>query len=297
MINGSSFMITTSTQVIYRFVSGMKYCLIFFMALFHSGLSAQNSFSAKLNLPKDVVQGESCIFELTIYKPENVRGFTSFTQNFPEGFFVEKIDVKAAEFSYQDNTLQITWLRIPSDPKIAILYKVSPMYGVTGKFTFNGQLSYMIGSNQAKFDLMETELTVLKEKPVVQSNSNNENENTVIQIHPNLRKDISCKRSIEYNPKKNEYTVELTILSKYSGSCHIIEKVPENFSFEEVTNDNVKIQILKDKVSFKRTNLPQNKKFILKYKLIPMNEGSQKPTIFGKMSILSNGELIQIPVN
>ena len=275
----------------------MKHLLVFiFFVLFHIGAYAQSGFSARLNIPDDVVQGEWCTFELEIFKPENLRGYTVFKQKFPKGFYVESVDVQGAEFSYRENELQLTWLRIPADAKIIIQYKVSPMYGVTGKFNLSGELSYMIGGNQGIFELKEYELNVLKEKKPVEDNSNTEEEYSINQLQKKIHNDISCKRNINHIQKKNEYIIEVVIKTKHVASCHLVEQIPDNFVFEAISSPGAVVKLQKDKASFMWSNFPKNKEISVKYKLIPEEGKSKQPNLTGKLSILKNGHLIDLPV-
>jgi len=197
----------------------MKHSLLLLLIMpFYIIGKSQSGYSAQLNIPEDVVQGESCEFELEIYKPENVRGFTMFTQEFPDGFYVEEVENSGAEFLYENNKLTLTWLRIQPDEKITVLYEVSPMYGITGEFKFTGQLSYMVGNNQANFELKEYQLNVLKEKKVVQTKTDSDKQYTGIILNKKMYKDISCVRKETFNEKKNEYTVEISI--KKEGQEH-----------------------------------------------------------------------------
>jgi hypothetical protein len=267
-----------------------------FFVFFQFGLYSQSSFSAQLNIPEDVVQGETCIFELELYKPQNVSGYTVFKQAFPKGFYVKKIDTKGAEFLYKENELTLTWLRTPADSKISVKYEVSPMYGVTGKFAFSGQLTYMIGNNQGKFDLKESVLSVLKEKKPVKNDSNTYDYYTVIQLNKKLHKDISCVRELNFNKNKNEYIIEVIIKKKGNGSYHLIEYIPKAYTFEEMSSSGAKLSIQKDKASFFWGKTQANKDIHIKYKLIPQKDQTKEPFITGKLSVFKNGQMINLPV-
>jgi len=275
----------------------MKYISLFLTVFIFQGVSfAQSSFSAQLSLPENVVQGETCTFKLDIYKPENVIGYTVFTQQFPEGFYVKGIELNGAQFEYKDNELKITWLRIPANAKVTILYEVSPMFGITGIFNFTGELSYLIGSNQGVFKLKKYNLDVLKERKVVSDNQLNENDNTAGILTYSQNKDISCKRTQFFNDKKNEYIIELNVKKEIGGSCHIIEKIPKNFSFSEILSKEAEIIQYSDKVMFYWKSSPNSKDFVLKYKLTPAEGQSEKPLLIGKLSVLIGGRLIEIPI-
>jgi len=271
------------------------FALLTVMLWFHL-LDSQNSFSAQLNIPEEVIQGESCEFELEIYKPENIRGYAVFSQKFPAGFYVKEIESSEAEFSYENNLLTITWLRIQTDPKVTVLYEVSPMYGITGDFKFSGNLTYMINGNQGIFDLKECTLKVISEKIKTVTNTSSEENSVVLLQKNNLPQDLSCKREQIFNSKKNEYVIEVTIKKEGGGSYNLVEQLPKGFSFFEFSNGGANVSRGKDKVSFLWKSIPDTKEIRVKYTLIPENSNIGDPKIYGKLSVLRNGELINVPV-
>lgn len=274
----------------------MRY--ISFLVLFiltYFDLASQNSFSAKLNIPNEVVQGETTVFRLDIIKPEGVRGYTVFTQQFPEGFYVKAKVLKGAEYSYEDNLLTLTWLRIPADSKVSVVYEVSSVIGLTGKFNFSGKLTYLIGNKQGKFALKNYELNVLKEKRIVNDNII-ENYAPLIKQTSEIYKDISCIRKQMFNKKKKEYEIELTIKNTKTGSFNIVEKIPTDYSFIEQNSAGAKVTVLRDKIQFYRVTEPGSKDVKIKYNLKPAKGENSLLKLQGKFSFIHNQQIINIPI-
>ena len=272
----------------------MRYLpILVLLFLTHSILNAQNSFSAKLNIPDETVQGESTLFRLDIIKPQDVRGYTVFTQQFPQGFYFKAKELSGAEFSYENNLLTLTWLRIPGNSKISVVYEVSSMVGVTGKFMFSGNLTYLIGNKQGKFDLKNYELNVLKEKRIITDNVIT-NYDPVIKNTGNLYKDVSCIRNQTFNKKKNAYEIVLKIKKKNAGSYNLVEKIPSGFNFTEHNSAGAKVFKSKDKIQFYWKSIPESKEVLIKYWLKPSEGETSLPKLQGKLSFILNNEIINI---
>ncbi len=260
----------------------------------------QNSFSAKLTIPQEVLQGEYTEMFLDIYKPEGARNYTVFTQELPAGFFVKVIDAKGATHTFENNILTLTWMRCPADSKISIKYQIASMVGVSGKFNLSGKLIYMVGSKQGTFNLKSYILNVVKEKTLVLNNQIpdkkiNEKLHLYKPINTSL-KDVSCKRTVVYNKKRNTYDVEITLEKNTASSFSIVEKIPNNFKFSEVDIQESKVKKQSDLVQFLWVNLPKDKGLKVKYKLTPKENNTEAPIIRGKLSFLKNGQILNMPI-
>ena len=274
----------------------MRYLPVLALLIFTQfNLNSQNSFSAKLNIPDESVQGETILFRLDIIKPQNVRGYTVFTQQFPQGFYVKAKELSGAEFTYENNLLTLTWLRISDNSKVSVIYEVSSMLGVTGKFSFSGNLTYLIGNKQGKFDLKNYVLNVLKEKRIITDNVVT-NYDPVIKNTGNLYKDVSCIRNQTFNKKKNVYEIEIKIKKKEAGSYNLVEKIPNGFNFTEHNSAGAKVFKSKDKIQFYWESIPESKEVIIKYKLKPAKENISPPKLQGKLSFILNNQIINIPI-
>ncbi|MCD4794716.1 MAG: hypothetical protein K8R54_15880 [Bacteroidales bacterium] len=276
--------------IILRFIS-----ITLILLIFSQTINSQNSFSAKLNIPNETVQGETTVFKLDIFKPENIRAYTVFKQQFPKGFYVEAKDLNGAEFSYENNLLTLTWLRISGDSKVSVVYEVSSLYGVTGKFKFSGNLTYLIGHKLGKFDLKNYELNVLKEKRLVPNNII-ANYDPVIKVTGNSYKDVSCTGKQTFNKKKNVYEIELKIKKKDAGSYNIVEKIPSGFNFTEHNSAGAKVFKSKDKIQFYWESIPESKEVIIKYWLKPADGETSPPKLQGKLSFIVDNQIVNIPI-
>ena len=264
------------------------------LILFYNVLNSQNSYSARLSLPSEIVQGESVIVSLDIYKPKDLRNYTTFTQKLPDGFFVKATDLAGAIFSYKDNEFILTWLRISGDEKVTVTYELSTMIGITGSYNISGNLTYLIGNKQGKFDLKNYIVTVVEKKAKETITENSEEYKPIILI--NKLKDISCSRRIVYNKRKDLYDVEIKLKKKSLGSYTIVEKLPKNFEFKETESLQAEVYKNKSLVQYYWKKVPESKELVIKYQLKPNKDQKEKPRISGKLSFLSQGQIINMVI-
>ncbi|MCF6366639.1 MAG: hypothetical protein L3J35_10605 [Bacteroidales bacterium] len=275
----------------------MKFATLSLIIFFLSNISdAQNSFSAKLIIPKEIQQGEYSDITLDIYKPEGTRNYTVFTQEIPDGFFVKIVDANGANHTLDDNLLTLTWVRCPADSKISVKYQISSMAGVTGNFNLSGKLAYMVGSKQGVFNLKTYVLNVVKEKTVVINNENNNYSQNYSPLINTTLKGVSCKRAITYNKKTNVYEVGVYLKKNDAGSYSITEKIPKNFIFSELDSHNAKVRHSSDLIQFLWVNLPSAGNVKIKYRLTPKESNIEEPKIFGKLSFLKDGKILNLTI-
>ena len=264
------------------------------LIFFYNVLNSQSSFSAKLTIPSEIVQGESIIVTLDIYKPKGLRNYTVFTQKIPSGFFVKAKELAGATVSNDDSELTLTWLRISQNEKVTVTYELSVMAGITGSYNISGNLSYLIGNKQGKFDLKNYIVTVVKEKKDVIKTENIVKYDHILQINRNKLKDISCSRKIIYNKRKNVYDIEIRIKKKTLGSYTIVEKLPKNFVFTETESLHAEVYKNKSLVQYYWKKVPGSKEMSIKYQLKPNKDQNGKPNIAGKLSFISEGQIINL---
>lgn len=271
--------------------------LIFSILLFYQTIKSQNSFTAKLDVPKEIVQGEYSEIILNIYKPENARNYTVFTQKLPTGFFVKMIDAKGASYTYEINTLSLTWLRCPPENKFSVKYQIASMLGISGNFNIGGKLAYIVGSQQATYNLKENNFSLVKTKTKVDIKKNNN-----VELKHNVRytntklEGVTCKRKITYNKTKNYYLVELKFISNKKGSYSIIESIPKGFKFSEIESQGATIRKKSKLIQYMWKNLPEKTNFKIKYKLVASSEKNKSPAIIGKLSFLNNGKISNLTI-
>ncbi len=277
----------------------MKYTILFFsILLFNQTLSSQNSFTAKLEVPKEMVQGEYSEISLKIYKPKGARNYTVFSQKLPVGFFVKMKEAVGATYSYENNVLTLTWLRCPAEDVFTVKYEIASMVGISGSFNLGGKLTYMAGAEQAIFNLKSKKFTLFKEinkvntiNPVLKKTKNNFTPHISTKL-----KGVICKREVVFNKKKNYYEVELKLVSNKKGAYSIIEIIPKGFIFLEIDLHGAKIRKQSNLVQYMWKNTSFDEGIKIKYQLIPKENNKNKPSLSGKLSFLKDGKIYNMPI-
>lgn len=262
-----------------------------------ASIFSQNSFTAKLVVQPEIVQGEYTEIKLDIYKPQGARNYIVFTQKLPVGFFVKMEDAKGATYVYENNLLTITWFRCPSESKFSVNYKIASMVGISGKFNLSGKLKYMVGAEQAIYDVKPQAFTLVKEKnKIVANSSKNISDNKNKRLTNNSLKDVMCKSFVTYNKKNNIFYVELKMKSNKKGDYNIVETIPKNFEFIEVDSQDAKVNKSANLVQFIWEDVAFEKGTTIKYQLKPKNDIKGKPIFSGKLSFLKDGKILNMSI-
>lgn len=267
----------------------MKYSVVFLLLFISQFSFSQNTFSAEITIPEQIIEGEFSEVVLTISKPKDTRNFTVFTQKIPPGFFMKMTDAQGAEYTYEKNVLKLTWVRIPDKDKIFVRYKIAPMVGISGSYTLSGKLSYMAGSEQANFSLSHKLFKIVKER----TNNFDTPVNLQTDIYSgNKLKHVNCKRIVKFNKENNSYNVQILLLSNKPGSYAVTEKTPKGFVISELEYVNAGLNKKLNLYQFVYNNMPANKNVKIKYTLKPKEGIIKNPDFSGKLSFLKNGKIL-----
>ncbi len=270
----------------------MKYFLsIGFVFFLFSFTSAQNTLSAKLNVPHQVREGEDFSILLTIKKPENFRPYTVYTQRFPAGFFVNTKSVPDVDVSFQNQTLTITWMRLSPGKSLTIPLKTSYIKGLNGTFSFSGKLTYLIDNKKGEYRLKKQYVSIVPENTSSSSNLNEYGKNY------DTFRNIKCRREVKLQEDRS-YIITINISElKNVNNFIVTEEVSQNFSITAANTPEIKILSKNRIIQFTKKNNTENKSVIFEYRLIPKKKSeTQKPVIFGKLSFIENNQIINIPV-
>lgn len=272
--------------------------LTFSVLLFSQIIISQNSFTAKLEVPNEIVQGEYSEIILNIYKPKGARNYLVFSQKLPKGFFLKMVDAQSASYTYENSTLTLTWLRCPVESKFTVKYKIASMHGIAGHFKLVGDLKYMAGVNNANFKLKKQEFNLVKQKSdnIVKTEEDLIIKKQDIRLINNKIEGVTCERGIKYNKKDNFYEVEISLKSNKKGEYNIVEEIPKGFNFIEDEISNVKLKKQLNTVQFMWKSSLQKNNLKIKYKLIQKSKNVAKPFIHGKLSLLNNKQIYNMAI-
>jgi regulator of replication initiation timing len=172
------------------------------------------------------------------------------------------------------------------------------MVGISGSFDLAGKLTYMAGAEQAVYKIKPQKFKLVKE--INKINTINPkikvSENKKIRLTNTKLKGVICNRKVIFNNKKNNYEVELQLISNKKGAYSIIEIIPKGFDFLETDLQGAKIRKQSNLVQYMWKNTSFNEGIKIKYQLTPKENNKNKPSFSGKLSFLQNGNIFNMPI-
>ncbi len=76
-----------------------------------------------------------------------VSGFARFFQDLPQGFSVEPVNSAGADFYWENNQVNLVWLKLPAVNVVKIQYLVTADESLGGSFRMGGRFDYIVNGN------------------------------------------------------------------------------------------------------------------------------------------------------
>ena len=242
------------------------------LMLFSSGSSLQNEERIKVNqnFPETIKAGEEFVVTIEIHKSE-ISGFARIQQFLPDGFNVEEIDSKGADFLFENNSVKFIWVKLPVESVFNISYKIKTESYITGKQTIKGEFVYQ---NKGK-----TEHLVFQP---VEMNVGNETRSRA-SVSPAATPQV-VRRLLSIAPEKGEYQVEITVRpNSVTESAQFSDDIPAEFTAELIEAHEADFSFVNHAVLFTWKNLPIEEVFTISYRVKSSNP-SASPVINGVFS-------------
>ncbi len=246
-------------------------------------LLAQTGISADLFFPDRIKSGKSFTVNLKIKKPADFYPFTSFTQSIPEGFFVKPVNIRGATFSFKENILTLSWIRLPEGENIDIFYEISHTAGTVGKFSLSGNIKYLINNKKGEINLKNKTFEIF-------NNIDSEKNYTPYGK-------IKCIRNkIPLTDGKILVKIKISGLNK--TDFILTEQIPLGYNFNIVNASETSVKTYGQTLQFVADKLSKAEKnpLILKYEIIPKQKTKKNIIIYGKLSFIDKNNIINIPV-
>jgi hypothetical protein len=131
---------------------------LLFSSILFTGFS-DNQVWVKAKMPLDVYSGDKFTVEITINKLD-LQHFAEFRQKLPNGFIAKGKQMGESDFSFKEQTVKFTWLRLPREQQIIISYEVQLNENIKGQFSLPGQFTYIYKNQRGTADLQDYKINV-----------------------------------------------------------------------------------------------------------------------------------------
>ncbi|GEM_PF-2629404 len=234
------------------------------------------SIKVEVQAPAKVRPGDDFIYQLKVSKG-NLNGFSRIQVFIPQGLTVTPVDVKNAEFLFEEDYVKFIWINLPEEPEFTVSMKVHVDANSEGEKYLNGELSYIENDKTEKFPLQQTTIVLDASLPQADNSS---------------RPDVE-RKLIALNADQGEYQVELTIHpNQEQSAARFIDDIPEGFTASVVDAHGSDFSFTEQSAIFIWKELPKENSFTIVYKV---NGGANKPSpningmlVYGDQVLSSN---------
>jgi len=126
----------------------MRFTFLFLILSFIPILKAQD-VKLSVECQKSWPPGKSIPVTVTIDRG-TTGGFARFFQDLPQGFIVEPVETNGADFYWDNNQVNLVWVKLPSAPVIRVQYLVTPDASLSGSFKLGGRVDYIINNSERR---------------------------------------------------------------------------------------------------------------------------------------------------
>jgi len=257
-------------------------------------LLVSEDVSLSVAVPSEVNAGTEFDVELTLQKG-SIESFARFQQDLPNGLTAQVVDASSANFTFENQKIKIIWLKLPSDKELKILYRLRVDERLKGNFELDGIFSYIEDNIRKSVNVKSSSIEI---KPSSRIDPNLivdiKEFQQMVPIQPPVSlvaKNVRCIRQVPSAiGDGNEYIVNI-LVNKGSTEkfAKIEEDVPQGFKAEAIQTKDAIFTFKNQKVKFLWMNLPAEQRFVVSYKLIPINKEEVKQfNLKGTFSFIIN---------
>jgi hypothetical protein len=238
-------------------------------------------------MPVSVNAGDKFTIEFIVNK-RDLQHFAELKQSLPKGFKAVEKQSGSAQFSFKDQIVKFTWVRLPRDHQFIISYDVIVDKNVNGNYTLPAQFTYIYNNLRGNAQLENDNILVLTKG--VQDNNLNSTAETIF-FPPKEPDQVQCIRiSPIYIKESKAFIVKLLLSTgNINTSAKIREKIPANYIVELIEGRNAKWIFENNKLELIWKKMPDVRNFEVSYKLFPNKAHSALPVIIGSFDYLIDG--------
>lgn len=257
-------------------------------------LMLSEDVSLSVGVPSEVNAGSEFDVELTLQKG-SIESFARFQQDLPNGLTAQVVDPANANFTFENQKIKIIWLKLPSEKEFKILYRLKVDERLKGEFDLKGVFSY-IEDNQRKSVNVVSSSIFIKQSSRIDPDLivDIKDFQQMVPVQPPISliaKNVRCIRQVpSFVGANNEYVVNI-LVNKGSTEkfAKIEEEIPQGFKAEAIQTKDAIFTFKDQKVKFLWMNLPAEQRFVVSYKLIPINNTDIKQLLLkGTFSFIIN---------
>ena len=262
--------------------------------------SLLSDIAVNVSVPQQVEAGEEILVKVVLDKSD-FDSFARFQQEVPAGLIPEPVNTASADFSFKNQKVKFIWLKLPSEEKITISYKLKVDQRLKGSFDLKGTFSYIANNERKLVKLSPKQVTINPSKSIEQ--------NLIVDINDfknlvapttlaSVKNQVSCIRQVpSLINGTNEY--EVTILINKGNKdkfAKIQEDIPDGFTAMPIDVKDGIFTFKDQVVKFLWMNMPADPFFTVSYKLVPDNNNIEKPQLKGAFSYIENDNTLSINI-
>jgi len=254
-----------------------------------------NQIWIKAKMPYNVHAGDKFTVEITINKLD-LQHFAELKQKLPAGFRAIEKQSGAADFSFSDQMVKFTWLRLPRSPQITISYDVWVDANLKGDFSMPAQFTYIYKNQRGTANLAQDKIRVYARGEVFSYTDNQVNSD--INFPPKNALKVQCLRiKPTYDQTQNALVVKLLVSrGAIQSAAKIEEKIPVGFIATLIDGKGATFSFENNKAEFIWKRMPDDRNFEISYRLTSLRSNPAPPSITGNLVYLSTGSLQSTPI-
>lgn len=243
-------------------------------------------------MPANIHAGDKFTIEITVNKLD-LQHFAELKQKLPNGFKAIEKQSGDAQFSFKDQTVKFTWVRLPRAPQFTLSYDVVVDATIKGNFSLPAQFTYIYKNQRGTATLDNDKIKVYAKGETFINNQNvvgNE-----LSYPPKNTSLVQCLRIKPYYSKESKGFIVKLLVSRgnIQSAAKIEEKIPVGYNAQLVEGKTATFTFENNKVEFIWKKMPAEKNFEITYKLLPNKVNPQLPVINGNFNYYLVGGSIQ----
>jgi len=257
--------------------------------------------SVNMNAPGQVEAGNEIYVEITLDKSD-FDSFARFQQEIPAGLTPVPVNTANADFSFKDQKVKFIWLKLPSEQKITIGYKLQVDQRLKGTFNLKGTFSYIVNNERKSVELDPKFISISQSSTVDPKLivDINDFKNLVSPVQKTVVgvDQVKCIRQTPYLAEgTKDYIINLLVnKGQKEKFAKIQETVPDGYSAVAIESKKAIFTFKDQTVKLLWMNLPTDPYFVVSYKLVP-NEGvTEAPEMDGTFSYIESDNTLSINI-